>query len=187
MTTQTAWTGPNVVGYSKDPNTKQIDSTEGWGGMDSILRAYSVGRRAIDVGGGESDSNRAYLLHHYQIDCQVIDPFKRSKAHNRWVRAQAKRRPVDVCFSISVLNVIDTPEARVKHLRLCRRLVKPLGQVFFKVWPGDGSGKGAVRSSGYQSNAPLECYLEEIQTVFGESHTHLDSKNQLIRCLRDID
>ncbi len=177
---QIAWSVPNMVGHSIDPYTKKIDHTEGFGAFDSILNNYSMGNRSIDIGGGQYDYNSAYCAYKYLIELSVLDPFMRAEHHNSKVLAAAKERPFDSCTSISVLNVINLEEARIEHIKLCKSVVKECGKVFFKVWPGDGSGIGKTQEDSFQSNRNLESYIKEIASVFGSKNVRIDRTNEII-------
>jgi hypothetical protein len=183
---QTPWTSPNVSGHSIDPYTGEIDLTEGFGAFDSILSSYSLGRRAIDVGGGSNDTNAAYLFHKYQTDLMVYDPFMRSEAHNGSVMETARQRPFDAATSISVLNVIDNKDARIDHIRRCQSVIKEGGKAFFKVWPGNGSGTPEKTEGGFQNNRDLDSYLGEIIEVFGPDRVFIDNKNKIIKCVKSF-
>lgn len=178
--TQITWTTSNVVGHSIDPYTKKIDHTEGFGAFDSILSSYSLGVRTIDIGGGEHDYNAAYCINRFGIEQLVYDPFMRGPTHNKAVLKAARERPLDSCTSISVLNVIDSQTDRLKHINLCRSVVKECGKVFFKVWPGNGSGIPQIGEGNYQSNKHLKSYFNEIVAVFGLDNVKLDLRNQII-------
>jgi hypothetical protein len=184
MTAQTAWKAPNVVGHSIDPYTGKMDHTEGFGAFDSILGSYSLGRRTIDIGGGQHDTNSAYLEQRYQLSHQVYDPFMRSDAHNQRVLKLATHRPFDSCTSISVLNVIDSRHARLDHLRQCRSVIKETGKVYIKVWPGNGRGISVTTDTSYQSNLGLKHYVAECEAIFGRRNVKLDLKAELIICTR---
>lgn len=179
--TQIPWSNPNVVGHSIDPYTQKIDPTEGFGAFDSILSSNWLGRRTIDIGGGEHDHNSSYLFHKFDIFQAVYDPYMRPQEHNDKILSIAMERPFDSCTSISVLNVIDTKEARLEHIKLCRSTIKECGSVFFKVWPGNGTGISEAKEGGYQNNRPLETYMNEIEDVFGKKNVFIDIDNQLIR------
>lgn len=175
---QTPWLRPNVQGHSWENG--RIDHTEAFGAFDSICRSYSLGRTSIDIGGGEYDFNSAYLFQRYDIRQVVVDPFKRTSECNNKILQLAKNKPFDSCTSISVLNVIDLKKARLDHIGLCRSVVKETGKVFFKVWPGNGTGIPETRVDSFQSNRDIETYIDEIRSVFGKSHVKLDQLNKII-------
>jgi hypothetical protein len=184
---QTSWTVPsgNVVGHSRDPLNGKIDYTEGFGAFDSILDNYSLGRRCVDIGGGQHDCNSAYCSYKYLIDISVIDPFMRTKEHNRKVLRLAEKRPFDSCTSISVLNVINLQQDRIEHIKLCKSVIRECGKVFFKVWPGNGSGIGQVKGGYFQSNRNLDSYLKEIESIFGSDNVKMDKENKIVVAVKN--
>lgn len=185
INSQRPWTTSNVVGHSRDPYTKVIDHTEGFGAFDSIAKSYSLGIRTIDIGGGEHDYNSSYCLHKFGVDQIIYDPFMRDAASNRKVLSIAMSRPLDSCTSISVLNVIDNEHARKEHIQLCHSVVKPCGKVFFKVWPGNGTGIPHLGKENFQSNKDLDAYVDEIFSVFGRKNVRVDNENKIIVCVKN--
>ncbi|CDR33417.1 hypothetical protein [Criblamydia sequanensis] len=184
---QFEWRVPNVVGHSIDPFSKKIkvDHTEGFGAFDSIFTGYASGVRVVDIGGGEHDYNKAYCLHKYFTSLSILDPFMRTAEHNNLVLQEAKLKPFDSCTSISVLNVINLIKSRMEHIKLCKSVVKECGKVFFKVWPGDGSGIEKVNANCFQSNRTLETYLDEIKKVFGSKNVKFDSERKIIIAVKN--
>jgi hypothetical protein len=180
--TQVAWVGDNVIGHSMDGTTGQIDTTEGFGAIDSVFRGVILGPRIIDIGGGAYDANCAYAKERYFVDCAVYDPYKRDHLHNQMILDNAAARPVSATLSLSVLNVISEPSARSAHIRLCQSLLKTGGKAVFKVWPGDLSGIGRETASGYQSNRDIETYLDECKDVFGSQAVCYDMHEKTVRC-----
>lgn len=185
MNIQTPWSISNVVGHSRDPYTKAIDDTEGFGAFDSITKSYSLGIRTIDIGGGEHDYNSSYCLHKFGVDQIVYDPFMRADISNKKILQIARSRPLDSCTSISVLNVIDQAQARKEHIKLCHSVIKDCGKVFFKVWPGDGTGVPHYGKESFQSNKGLTAYIEEIAAVFGKKNVRVDKENNVIVCVKN--
>lgn len=181
---QIAWSVSNVVGHSIDPYTRKIDHTEGFGAFDSILNSHSVGTRCIDVGGGQHDYNSSYCSHKYLIELSVLDPFMRTKEHNKEILKAAEERPFDSCTSISVLNEINLKRSRIEHIKLCRSVIKECGKVFFKVWPWDGTGVEKIKEDSFQSNRNLESYLKEIESVFGTENVKIDKTNEIIIAIK---
>ena len=114
----------NVRGHSCDPLTGELDLTEGFGAFDAILSIYSLGNRAIDIGGGKHDDNAKYVLEKYGVRLFIYDPYMRDQEHNKMVLEEAKLHPFDACTSISVLNVITEEKERKEHIEpllLCRK------------------------------------------------------------------
>lgn len=201
-TNQIPWTRANNIGHSfyrdENPidqpkgtrvslNGERIDHTEAFGALDSIQKAYRLGPRNLDIGGGQFDFNTAYLWEKYDIKQMVYDPFKRTNAHNLKILDEAKERPFDTVTSISILNVISNEKALRAHIQLTRDTVKEGGKVFFKVWPNNGSGVPSnVPEEGWQSNRRLENYVEDITNIFGSKNVKLDRENQLIVAVKNL-
>ena len=184
---QVSWIGDNVQGHAIDEQTGEIDETEGFGAFENVLEHYAVGSRVIDIGGGAYDLNKAYIAHRYLLDCEVYDPFKRSVSDNQHVLSISQKRPFNAAFSFSVLNVINSSEARLDHIRLCQKVLKVGGKAFFKVWPGDSSERAQATKNGYQNNRHLETYLEELKTVFGTESVIFDEKLQLVCAINRLE
>ncbi|MFA6916504.1 MAG: hypothetical protein WC222_08915 [Parachlamydiales bacterium] len=185
---QISWVGGSVVGHSIDKYTNEIDLTEGFGAFDSIFNlSYALSGRALDIGGGASDANCAYVAQRYLLDSVVYDPYMRDPTHNQKVLAVAKKRPFDIAFSLSILNVINDEESRKNHIRLCLSTLKPSGKAIFKVWSGDNSGIGKLTQSGYQSNLDIEKYFDEIAAVFGKDRVKFDEQQKAFICFNNRD
>ncbi len=182
---QVPWVGDNVIGHSTDSLGK-MDETEGFGAIDSVFKIQALGSRAIDMGGGAYDANSAYMASRYLVDCMVYDPYKRDSFHNKKIILDARIRPVDAALSLSVLNVISESSCRLAHLRLCQSVLKTGGKAVFKVWPGDRSGLGKRRVSGYQSNRDIDTYIEELQIVFGSHSVFYHPKEKTVRCTNPV-
>lgn len=182
---QIVWSRPNVKGYSIDPTTGQIDATEGFGGFDSIIKAFNgLGPRNFDNGGGEHDDNTQYLKEKYNIENIVYDPFMRPLEHNENALEQAQIKPFDTCTSISVLNVINTIKSRLAHIKICDKILKANGLAFFKVWAGNKSQIPTEVEGGYQSNKDIEGYIDEVKEAFGAGNVYLDSENKIIKAIK---
>jgi hypothetical protein len=109
----------------------------------------------------------------------------RSLQHNEDVLAKARKRPFDCCTSMSVLNVIDTKEARIKHIRLCFDALKAKGSAFFKVWAGNRSGIAAKSEGRFQSNLDAAHYISEVEEVFGKEAVQLVDETT-IRAIKEL-
>lgn len=183
---QIPWVGGNVVGHSIDAETKEVDSTEGFGAYDNVLLTTCAGPNILDIGGGEQDTNTAYADQKFLVNCVVYDPFKRTLAHNKKVLLEAISKPFNATFSLSILNVISDLSDRLRHIALCKRVLKVGGKAIFKVWSGNKTGVGTATASGYQSNCGIEKYLAEIGSVFG-SYVFHNKKQNFISCVNYID
>lgn len=177
---QHPWTVDNVRGYSMDTSTNEIDETEGFGAFDSLVRFSNFGPRNLDNGGGSYDDNSTYVKEKYNVNNLVYDPFKRNCEHNLEVIKTALNNPFDTCTSMSVLNVIDTKQARLDHIKMCYNAIKPNGKAFFKVWSGNNSGQDSKEPGRYQSNKGLEYYIDEVREIFGTDNVMFDQKNDII-------
>jgi len=186
MQSQTAWDVLNIKGYAIDPTTGQIDDTEGFGAFDSLMKLFRpVCPKNFDNGGGAFNDNSAYIKDTYNIENVVYDPFMRDEQHNEWALAQAQIKLFDCSTSISVLNVIDTEQARYVHIKICFDVLKEGGSAFFKVWPGNGSGIGCKSENSYQSNKDATHYVDEIKNVFGSENVMLVD-NKTIKAIKKI-
>ena len=161
---------PTVDGVIYLPNG-EIDRTEGVGAfMDLPLEKAT---RNLDVGGGAHESNTSYLATR-GVTNYVYDPYARSDSHNQKILQIVQSSPVDSVTSMSILNVIDDNAARLAHINLCKKSLKPGGKAYFKVWAGNGSGKGEYILGGYQSNRDAKSYIQDVRQVFGERQVTYD-------------
>jgi hypothetical protein len=173
---QTAWNRPTVDGVSYLPDG-EIDRTEGVGAfMDLPLEK---GTRNLDVGGGAHESNTRYLKSR-GVTNYVYDPYARSDDHNHKILQNVKSSPVDSVTSMSILNVIDDTAARLAHILLSKTSLKSGGKAYFKVWPGNGSGKGEYILGGYQSNRDAKSYIQDVKQIFGDKQVSYDVSLQVI-------
>ena len=171
---QTVWNVLNVQGHSIDPQTGMVDDTEGFGAFDSIMKLFKPSCPLnFDNGGGSFDDTTRYVKDTYDIENVVYDPFMRTKEHNDYVLSLARNKKFDCCTSISVLNVIDTEDARSEHIRLCHNVLKENGSAFFKIWPGNKSGVEHKENGRYQSNQNATYYISEIKKIFGTDNVML--------------
>lgn len=173
---QTGWSRPNAGGISY-LTSGDIDRTEGIGAFMDLT--FESGTRNFDIGGGSFDLITFYLAS-LGVTNYVYDPFARSSKHNREVLKSVLADPVDTVTSMSVLNVIDDPTARFRHISLCKKSLKPGGKALFRVWPGDHSGKGAYIPGGFQSNRDARSYLPEISHVFGAPNVEYDPELDVV-------
>jgi hypothetical protein len=173
---QTAWNRPTVDGVSYLPNG-EIDRTEGVGAfMDLPLEKAT---RNLDVGGGAHESNTNYLATR-GVANYVYDPYARSEGHNQRILQIVRSSPVDSVTSMSILNVIDDSAARLAHIHLCKKSLKSGGKAYFKVWAGNGSGKGDYILGGYQSNRDAKSYIQDVRQVFGERQVTYDENLRVL-------
>jgi hypothetical protein len=165
-------------------NAKEnTDNTVGCEAFNDIgLKKHT---RNIDIGGGKFDQNTEYLKKEFDIENLVYDPFNRSVEHNKLVLSIAHYNPFDTATSMSVLNVIDTKKARLEHIKLMFDCIHNQGAAYFKVYKGNGSGKGKYGKNRYQSNNGVEFYFSEIASVFGRKNTKIFPKLNLIVAIKN--
>ena len=181
---QTAWKNPNIQGRIIDPKNPKKNLPSGFGAMDSIFKHHPTGEKIVDIGGGEHDLNSGYCREKFSKRLSVYDPFMRDEKHNNSILEESQKRGFDSSISTSVLNVIDSKKYRMKHIEQCKKMIKSTGKAFFRVYPGNSSGKEEIIKEGensrFQSNRNYKSYLEEIQTVFGKGHVTIDEKNEIL-------
>jgi SAM-dependent methyltransferase len=141
----------------------------------------------LDVGGGKGDAISAYLLKERKVTNYVYDPYNRSKQHNDRILGLAAKGNFDSATSMSVLNVIDNRDARMKHIQLMHSALKPGGKAYFKVYRGDNSGRELLdpQHNRYQSNRGVKTYLDEVTEIFGKDVT-VDKDRNLIIAIKAI-
>lgn len=141
----------------------------------------------VDVGGGKSDEARNYLMNRYNFQVEVIDPFNRSIEHNMYVQELIQRRN-GACMvtSMSVLNVIEDREDRLKHIVLLYRILKKNGYACFKVWRDRNKSNSItdIEKNTFQSNKHIDEYLDEIKCVFGERYVFVNEGKNLITAIK---
>lgn len=120
----------------------------------------------VDYGGGRYDNVAEYLVQ-FDIINMVLDPFNRSKKHNREVINLIREHGgADTATCANVLNVIKEPENRYTALENLKKLVKPGGKIYIWIYEGNKSGVDEPTTRGYQLNRKSADYMEEIQQVF---------------------
>ncbi len=132
---------------------------------------WEKGSRVVDLGGGKSNIGTEYMREK-GAEVIVIDPFQRSDEHNAEARAEVNKKQGDYGTLNSVLNVIESPELRLKALRDLAGLVKQGGGIRIKIYEGDGKGVGRqTKTKSWQNNRKLASYLPEVQSVFPDAIT----------------
>ena len=128
--------------------------------------SFEPGTVNVDYGGGRYDNVAEYLTK-YDVINMVLDPFNRSKAHNREVINLVRDHGgADTATCSNVLNVIKEPENRMQVLRNMSKLVRPGGKIYITVYEGSGKADEKATKSGYQLNRKTAEYMDEIQQVF---------------------
>lgn len=163
-----------VMDKNEIKRAKVVDNTEGTGAYDDLGPGALVpGTMNFDNGGCGLDINTLYLKERYGVVNHVYDKIKRSPEHNECVLKLVAASVFDTSTSNSVLNVIESRDELLEHIRLSFQALKPGGQskAYFKVWKGNGSSvasKSCDKNS-YQSNRCAETYLGIIKEVFSDS------------------
>ena len=176
--TQTAWTYDNTKGFGYHPDGT-IDMSVSFGGFMNL--DLKPNTKNFDNGGGKYDDNTKYIFEKYKVINYVYDPFSRSFEHNQQIIKDVCLSVFDTSTSNSVLNVIDTREARLHHIKLSYTSLKKNGIAYFKTWFGNKSGKeGKDVNQQFQHNKKINWYLKEIQEVFGNENVTLDTEREVI-------
>lgn len=164
-----------------EPNMKNIAAGENTCGVDAFvdLEFGADVKVILDVGGGKFDVCRDYMQSR-GIDLLVYDPYNRTQEHNETIKGLVTKEKVAAATSMSVLNVIAEPEARLAHICTLKDALQINGMGYFKIWPGEGILKGCYKPTinsyghpGYQANAYADRFLREVQLVFGVEHAAL--------------
>lgn len=135
----------------------------------------------IDYGGGKFDNVADYLTQ-YDVINMVLDPFNRSKAHNREVINLIREHGgADTATCSNVLNVIKEPQNRIGVLENMKKLVRHGGKIYITVYEGSGKGNEGETKSGYQLNKKTADYMDEILQVFPNA----TRKGKLITAIND--
>lgn len=173
---QIPWDAKTVEGYSLFHG--ELDDTEGFGAyMDLPLRP---GSRNFDNGGGSHELNSKFVSKYYGVENIVYDPFQRSDASNLSALALASLGDFDTTTSMSVLNVIDKKDVRLKHISLSCSALKNHGAAYFKIFENTSSGVGETRAYGYQANQPSIAFQPEVEEIFGRGNVVTDTLKHLI-------
>lgn len=173
-----------------EPNLKNIAAGENTCGVDAFvdLEFGANVKRVLDVGGGQFDVSRNYMQKR-GIDLLVYDPYNRTQEHNEKIKWMVANQKVAAATSMSVLNVVAEPEARLAHICTMKDALQINGMAYFKIWPGEGVLKGCYKPTtnsyghpGYQANAYADRFLREVQLVFGVEHAmlHATTPNLII-------
>lgn len=163
---QTPWTKTTEAGFSV--YNGELETTEGFGAyLDFCLKP---GTKNFDNGGGSHIYNSLFLKQYVGVTNVVFDPYQLSEEENKQALDKLEKHDFDTATSNSVLNVIDTRDARLVHIRYSCKALKEGGVAYFKVFPGDKSGVGKQTAYGFLSNRLAESYQEEVEEVFGKGN-----------------
>ena len=128
--------------------------------------SFKPGTINLDYGGGKFDNVAEYLSTMDVINL-VLDPFNRSKEHNKEVIETLRAAGgADTATCSNVLNVIKERENRMWVLRNMQKLVRHGGIIYITVYEGDGKGDEGETSSGYQLRRKTKDYMDDIFEVF---------------------
>jgi hypothetical protein len=164
-----------------EPNLKNLAAGENTCGVDAFvdLEFGADVNMILDVGGGKFDVCRDYLQKR-GIDLLVYDPYNRTQEHNEKIKWMVANQKVAAATSMSVLNVVAEPEARLAHICTLKDALQINGMAYFKMWPGEGELKGCYQPTvnsyghpGFQANAYADRFLREVQLVFGVENAML--------------
>lgn len=152
------------------PKGQVLDTTEGIGAFFDIRQNFIKHSVNIDIGGGQFDDHSEWLWKELKVTNLVLDPFQRSQQHNHEILSRIPELNPSSVSLMSVLNVIQEKNERLKVLNLARDILSQSSaatkKVFIKIWEGDALGKGRKTASGFQMNQLTEFYIQEVRQVF---------------------
>lgn len=177
QTITSAITNDNDLEDTHTISTTTVENTDGVSAFSDIKFDKRV-KRVLDVGGGKYDCNCNYMQRTRNIELLVWDPYNRSSSHNTLVQTEVVHNNVDAATSMSVLNVISEPEARLAHINTLKAALVIGGKAYFKLYLGEPPLRGSylpfITESYYQANSYADRFLREIEIVFGIGNVHID-------------
>jgi hypothetical protein len=180
------WKSPPIYPSNDNFLPDIVDNTEGITAFADLKIPAST-KILLDIGGGKFDSSKLWLENRYSIQVYVVDPFCRSKEHNLEVQdVIMKKGGADIVTSMSVLNVVDTIQSRLRHCAVAWEALKPNGVAYFKVWAGSyprrGSGVGVSDPfrKVYQANRWASEFKGEVGFIFGDANVFVDNNKNLL-------
>lgn len=142
-------------------NSKKLPSVFGMKGV-----SFQPGTINLDYGGGRFDNVAEYLIKIDVINL-VLDPFNRTREHNKQVIDTLRDAGgADTATCANVLNVIKERDNRMWVLRNMQKLVKHGGTIYIIVYEDDGTGNEGETTRGYQLRRKTKEYMDEILEVF---------------------
>lgn len=127
---------------------------------------FVAGTTNLDIGGGAYDTCTAYM-EAQGVNNLVYDPYNRTDEHNANVLNECQAiAGADTATISNVLNVIMERDIRRDTLLVAARNVRTGGMVYITVYEGNGTGNGRETSKGWQNNAKLKWYLDEVREIF---------------------
>lgn len=146
-------------------------------GLRFIVENYycRAGETNLDIGAGRYDKGTEYLSRH-GITNLPYDPYNRSAAHNYNILGKAKHSIISCATVLNVLNVIPEKETRLSVVQLA---LSYSGFIVIGVYARDRTGVPTETRDGWQMNARIGFYKNEIDTYFENIHSYV-TKNFLI-------
>jgi len=127
---------------------------------------FPEGARNADIGAGKSELFTEYLKER-GVENLRYDRFWQ-KPEEVAAFAKAIKDPTETATVNNVLNVIKEPAPRDYVIRQAAAAIKADGTAYFKIYEGDGTGKGKETAKGYQNNRKATDYVKEIEQHFSE-------------------
>ncbi len=138
---------------------------------------WKAGSVNLDIGGGKYDKASNYLYNTHRVLNMIYDPFCRSdESNNKTIWNQNR---YNTCTIFNTLNVIQEQEIRLDLLQLAKNLVRHGGEIYITVYEGSKDYVAKATRDGWQNNASLKSYFEEIREIF----PHTVMKNGMITCI----
>ncbi|MDP1574159.1 MAG: hypothetical protein Q8L78_04430 [Coxiellaceae bacterium] len=150
-----------------------LDETSGWCAFDTL--PLMRGTTNLNLGESTKYPSQAYLKNHYGVTSYSYNPYELSEAENNAALNTVRNAPVDTVTSLSILNVIEHPEERKKHIALAHSALKPNGTAFFKVFRRNNTevssgSKPEDTECWFQANKPAVRFLDDIAAIFGKDN-----------------
>lgn len=129
----------------------------------------------LDYGGGKYDA-AIHFMRQFGCTVKVYDPFNRSESHNKAVMSYSVKHSPDYIVCANVLNVIKEPDVVDSVIRNIKRISGKATLCIFSVYEGNGTGRGARSTKGWQRNQKTDSYIPYIRKYFA----HVEKKYNLI-------
>jgi len=126
---------------------------------------WQKGTSNFDIGGGKYEKGTDFLAKK-GVTNLVYDPYNRSNEHNDMTWDAGEEATTATIFN--VLNVVPSRNKRIKLMRQAKR--GNIKTVYITAYKKDGDSIGRKTRDGWQNNMPLEEYLPEVQSVFGNGY-----------------
>lgn len=129
----------------------------------------------LDYGAGKSADLAAPYFTSLNAVYLPYDPFNLSGSEKN-----LKFHRYDIVLCSNVLNVINCDKAMKYVITNVYGHLAKGGKAFFKVYEGNGSGKGGVTTKGYQRNAPTDFYYWTIRRELQFLARSIEKKGKII-------